>query len=499
MNISLFFRVRFRMCLALLLTITATGISLVAGCSIGRSLPTQATTPSLPTPRPSLQPTATPVPPSPTSTLTPLPQPTVSSVSPSPTSTPSLKPPSPLTSDVRPLAILDLSLASPLHERDFDWSPDGQVLAFASGKSASQSSDYHLWVARAPDFALQRLTEQDGHQPRWSPDGEHVAFVSCRRTGDRQPETIWLVRADGSDLRDLLPGEKAIRSVSGAKFIEHWLNEKTLIFADHCGTGCRRLVALDTRTGETQDFPLGGAQYRWAPSRDKYVAIAGGGIPQTSLWERIDSGAWRETLLPRPSEFYAWSPDSRAFLFSHWPWEAGQGPPYAVTSHVPMLYVWNVAQGQAKELFSGAYQGAWSPDGERIAFFLLGEPVYDEELRLWGTDLVPGEPFVLSLAIWDVPSEHVVAVIVLQEQMDVAEYVEVGLQSWFAVRQPVWSPDSQQLIYWGEGYDIWVVDRNGTEPRRLTHGLEVVEVVWSPDGSKLVFATAHRLYVVGRP
>jgi WD40 repeat protein len=323
--------------------------------------------------------------------------------------------------------------------------------------------------------------------------------VSRRRTGDRQPETVWLVRADGSDLRDMLPGEKAIRSVSGIKFVEHWLNEETLIFADSCGTGCRRLVALDTRTGETQDFPLGGARYRWAPSGDKYVAIAGGGIPQTSLWERTDSGAWRETLLPRPSEFYAWSPDSQAFLFSHWPWEAGPGPPYAVTSHVPTLYVWDVAQGQAKELLSGAYQGAWSPDGERIAFFLLGEPVYDEELWLWGTDLVPGEPFALSLAIWDVPSGHVVAVIAFQEQMDVAEYVEVGLQSWFAVRQPVWSPDSQQLIYWGEGYDIWVVDRNGTEQRRLTHGLEVVEVVWSPDGSKLVFATAHRLYVVGRP
>ena len=85
--------------------------------------------------------------------------------------------------------------------------------------------------------------------------------------------------------------------------------------------------------------------------------------------------------------------------------------------------------------------------------------------------------------------------------MDVVEYVEVSLQDWFGVRQPVWSPDGRQLIYWGEGYDrpdywwldaggdIWIVDSDGRQQRRLTHGLEVVEVVWSPDGSKLAFAT----------
>jgi len=409
------------------------------------------------------------------------------------------------------LAILNLSLSSPGYDRDFDWSPDGQALVFASEKLDSRSSDYHLWVARPPDFTPQRLTVQEGHQPRWSPDGKQIAFVSRRQTDDQQPETIWLIRADGSDLRDLLPGEKAIRTMSGAKFIGHWLDERTLIFAEPCGTGCRRLVELDTVTGATQDLIEGGARYRWAPSGDKYVAIAGGGIPQTSLWERTDSGMWRETPLPCPCEFYAWSPDGKAFLFSHWPWKPGQGPPYAVTSHVPTLYVWDVAQGQARPLFSGAYRGAWSPDGERIAFFLLGEPVYDGERRLLGTDLVPGEPFAPSLAIWDVPSERVMAAMTFQEQMDVAGHVEVGLQDWFAVRQPVWSPDGQYLVYWGEGYDrtdywwldaggdIWIVDRDGKQQRRLTHGLEVVEVVWSPDSSKLAFATANQLYVIGRP
>ena len=491
MNKIFLLRVRILMRLALITLAIMMGISLVIGCSANRLLPA-----------------------SPSSTFTPSPRPTATLVPsfPTPSHTLSLKPlPSPLASEVRLLSILDLSLSLPGYDRDFDWSPDGQALVLASGKSASGSLDYNLLVARAPDFTPQRLTAQDGHQPRWSPDGEWIAFVSRRQTDNHQPETIWLVRADGSDLRDLLPGERAIRSVSGAKYLDLWLDEKTLIFADPCGTGCKRLAALDTVTGETQDFSVSGARYRWSPSRDKYIAIEGGGVPQTSLWERTNSGSWRETPLPRPGEFYAWSPDGKVFLFSHWPWKPGQGPPYAVTSHVPALYVWDVAQSQAQELFSGVYRGAWSPDGERIAFFLLGEPVYDEERRLWGTDLVPGEPFAPSLAIWDVPSERVVVAMTFQEQMDVAEHVEVGLQDWFAVRQPVWSPDGQYLIYWGEGYDrsdywwldaggdIWIVDRDGKQQRRLTHGLKVVNVVWSPDGGKLAFATAHQLYVIRRP
>ena len=72
---------------------------------------------------------------------------------------------------------------------------------------------------------------------------------------------------------------------------------------------------------------------------------------------------------------------------------------------------------------------------------------------------------------------------------------------------PTWSPDGQHLALAAE-QSLFVVDRDGANRRKLTHGAygevgskgEAAE--WSPDGTMLVFAAGvpagdHKVYVVG--
>ena len=60
-------------------------------------------------------------------------------------------------------------------------------------------------------------------------------------------------------------------------------------------------------------------------------------------------------------------------------------------------------------------------------------------------------------------------------------------------RWPVWSPDGEMVAFHrccrddglgGEEADIWLVDRDGGDERRLVHGFAPA---WSPDGSQIVF------------
>ncbi|MGB5244903.1 MAG: hypothetical protein WBN34_00005, partial [Woeseia sp.] len=61
------------------------------------------------------------------------------------------------------------------------------------------------------------------------------------------------------------------------------------------------------------------------------------------------------------------------------------------------------------------------------------------------------------------------------------------------LRQPALSAEHLAFVYAG---DIWVADRNGAMPRRLTsHPAEESHPIFSPDGTSIAFAAEYE----GRP
>src|SRR5207237_856802 len=92
------------------------------------------------------------------------------------------------------------------------WSPDGGRIAYTS----SQDDDVEIYVMNADGSAQTRLTNAVGAdaQPAWSPDGRHIAFTS-RRDGNAQ---IYVMNADRSGLTRLTntPGDNTDPSWSPA-------------------------------------------------------------------------------------------------------------------------------------------------------------------------------------------------------------------------------------------------------------------------------------------
>ncbi len=171
------------------------------------------------------------------------------------------------------------------------------------------------------------------------------------------------------------------------------------------------------------------------------------------------------------------SPDGTKVVFGSWEpksqvWEAGidGGDPRLVSID---------CSGVVGRCQDG--DPAYSPDGRSIAFVRVTN---DKDARIAVRNLVTGK--VTLLAATAAPTSG----------------------GWIA--GPTWSPDGRQIAYHrntqapGEDYPsdtrIWIVNADGTGLHQLTTpaGIKAADPDWSPDGSRIVFATEGARELEGR-
>jgi Tol biopolymer transport system component len=153
-----------------------------------------------------------------------------------------------------------------------------------------------------------------------------------------------------------------------------------------------------------------------------------------------------------------WSPDAQAIAYRH---ETDGGP-------TTEIFVMNADGSDRRNLTSSDgvadWGPDWSPNGDWIA---------------WNTDFGNGVGFDLGLIHPDGSGRRV---------------VEPGA----FVEYPAWSPDGRRIAFMGqvaeEGseYDIFVMDADGTDVRRLTRSQwDDGWPAWSPDGRQIVFSSVR--------
>ncbi len=371
-----------------------------------------------------------------------------------------------------------------------DWSPDGSSIAFASNR-AIYRADYPTFEARI--LASPGDQQRPFSQPRWSPDGQRLAFVGSHlaRLGDSNLSraTVWLVQADGSNLRDLLPGEKAELAPTNYKELDHWLDNRTVIFYQGCGTACANPYLLDADTGElrqTVNIPgstgaigagILGTIYHWSPD-NRRIAVEELSLPTVLLYDRATRTALRlAPEAPRQTPwqwFNAWSPDSAAFLFQ----EADSD---GTTFHPPFsLYVWNIASGERRLLARPGKDGVWSQNGSLLAY--LTAPTVDRPCE----DIVGS---TTCIAVVDIATGEELFRVSGPSGPEYLSHFNSGYV------RPIFLNDDR-LVYVIPRGEIRAVGSSGI-PRTVARGTELIrEMHLSPDGKDILVVRQSSLQIV---
>ena len=356
-------------------------------------------------------------------------------------------------------ATTTLTAAEPIRlANDPALSPDGKQLVF------SYNGD--LWSVPATGGTARPLTRHEGKDksPRFSPDGKQIAFVSDR-DGSAQ---IYIMPAEGGPARqithhtggqslaDWYPDGKAILTHAGR---DHYWRKPDRFFK----------ISTDHRSAEVPLFNDYGTEGSLSPDGRKLLFVREGtqwwrkgykGTQSSQIWlYDIDKKEFRK-LIDDPAGAYApiWRPDGKGF--------------YYVGSHrsAMNLKVRDLDGANDKPLTSFdddlIVQPTLARDGKSIVFRHL----FDF--------------YRLDLAA---PAAQPVKLEINQNADKIASAIERKVLT--NATQAAFSRDGLEIAIIAAG-DVWVVDTELGEPRRVTATAEPEkDPVFSPDGRSLFFVS----------
>ena len=158
----------------------------------------------------------------------------------------------------------------PYDDRQIDWSPDGERIAFQSNRTVDPDRNLNsdLWIVDAESGAIDQLTTDGGGDgaPRWSPDGRSVAYIHRQAdSSEYAMSTVRVIDVVGGAPRDLTA--RLDRRVSSHR----WAPEGDAVDLLLTDRGRRPLVRM-TLDGQRIDL-LAGVVNDFRVTDDRIVAI----------------------------------------------------------------------------------------------------------------------------------------------------------------------------------------------------------------------------------
>jgi len=343
------------------------------------------------------------------------------------------------------------------------WSPDGRLIACASGNAwyleagpkLANLAPSRIVVVRVADGTTVPVTDSLSlnHSPAWSSDGRWLFFVSDRDG----PRDVYAVRVSPSGrargpavrLTTGLGAQSASLSADGTRMAYAVLtataNIWSLPFPAHPPVSSAGAVQVTTADQMVEDP---------SASRDgKWVVYASDLTGQSQIYRVATTGGTPESLTADAYDDFspALSPDDRALAF------------HSVRSGSRDVFV-EPLDGRSPEqiTFSSREESAatWSPDGQVLAFQDRSPPG-----GIWVVHRRPDGG-------WAAPVERT--------------------RSGFL---PTWSPDGGRLVYVSsiDGGTVWIVPADSGPPHVLSAppgaARQAQFALWSADGRAIYFKT----------
>ena len=309
------------------------------------------------------------------------------------------------------------------------WSPDGQSIAFVSGRSGSQN----IWRMDTTGAQLQQLTRtQIGgyYDLAWSPDGQQIAY-SYFDGADQA--NVWIMAQDGS--QSLQISQNPAYSSAGA----HWSpDSQQLAYASirpEQQASDIWIVNADGRDAQviTSDENLFFLTPIWSQDGSQ-IAFLQDADQEMNLWLWDVVANQLSTLTTRLRIYgMSWSPDNRQLVF--------------FKDYIPTgIWAYHIAENDLDPLIIDRQIQSANPqvsaDGQYIYYEVLD---YTGKVSLWRMDIDGSNRVKLTPSLDQHPFRG-------------------GAR---------WSPDASQVLFVSDfaadqNTDIWIMKADGTDPRNLT-------------------------------
>lgn len=406
-----------------------------------------------------------------------------------------------ITQTPKTLEAIQISGAGGIITGDFpgfhpaDWSPDGKRFAYTLNDSLRliQMQDHS-------DRILLTISQAKLGGVYFSPDGNHLAVEGSKfdEALGLEANIIRSVDGHGSDLKDLTVW---MQLFPFAKEINQWLTNTELGFTIWRGNGVQSLYVADISTNQSKTLiadrvgcSLTGGYYYFSPN-NQYVAFDT--LNSQLVWGDVKNLADCKKLtnaqFPLRQSFQGWLSDNQHFLYTEY--TAGD-PDLGVYSSDVNLRIWDISPNTFTRLLEGVAAASPSPDGTKIAFLRQKNKLWDYA-RLNGLNVNQSNGVTeLELGVFDLQTNQ--EKILGPAGYKAEENSDLSLRYW-QLGKPVWSPDGKLLAYWGDDGNTYLESFDGSWRQQLTNDLDIVQFLWSPDGTKLAFRTMDQAWIIENP
>lgn len=317
---------------------------------------------------------------------------------------------------------------------DAQISPDGRMVAYVVTvvDKAANRGQRSIWVVPTAGGAARELitSARNNDTPRWSRDGRQLAFISSRNGAPQ----LFVAEANGANQRQVTEAPLGVADFSWSPDNRHFA------FSTEVFPECRDLACVAARAAEEEKSKVTAVVadrllYRHWDSFKRgrrahlFIIPATGGTPRDLTPGDFDVPPFS---LGDPTA-YDFSPDGREIAFVR------NTEPNEATSTNNDIFTIPITGGEARRITAGNPGSdtapRYSPDGKWIAYRSQARNGYE------------ADRFRLML---------------FNRQTGASRELSAGFDR--NVGEPVWTPDSQRILFIGEdrGRDpIWTAPLNG--------------------------------------